>query len=72
MVDFYQIENEYGNVESSFGQRGKDYVKWAARMALELDAGVPWVMCQQADAPGVIVTISPLYLFLLDFNFLQR
>ncbi|WJZ87718.1 hypothetical protein VitviT2T_007081 [Vitis vinifera] len=50
-----QIENEYGNVESSFGQRGKDYVKWAARMALELDAGVPWVMCQQADAPDIII-----------------
>ena len=32
-----QIENEYGNVESSFGQREKDYVKWAARMALELE-----------------------------------
>nr|CAN72140.1 hypothetical protein VITISV_017107 [Vitis vinifera] len=53
-----QIENEYGNVESSFGQRGKDYVKWAARMALELDAGVPWVMCQQADAPDIIAKLK--------------
>ncbi|KAL6343138.1 hypothetical protein AAG906_019681 [Vitis piasezkii] len=55
-----QIENEYGNVESSFGQRGKDYVKWAARMALELDAGVPWVMCQQADAPDIIRPVEDI------------
>lgn len=51
----YQIENEYGNIESSFGQRGKEYVKWAANMALGLGAGVPWVMCRQVDAPGSIV-----------------
>ncbi|XP_057959150.1 beta-galactosidase 9 [Malania oleifera] len=50
-----QIENEYGNVESSFGKKGKDYVKWAAGMALGLGAGVPWVMCRQDDAPDVIV-----------------
>ena len=72
---FYQIENEYGNVESSFHQKGKDYVKWAARIALELDARVPWVMCRQADAPDNIVIISPLYLlhfiFSLDFFFLS-
>ncbi|KAK9081203.1 hypothetical protein Syun_030566 [Stephania yunnanensis] len=50
-----QIENEYGNIESSFGQRGKDYVKWAARMAVGLGAGVPWVMCRQTDAPENIL-----------------
>ncbi|KAH9649785.1 Beta-galactosidase 9 [Citrus sinensis] len=38
-----QIENEYGNMESSYGQQGKDYVKWAASMALGLGAGVPWI-----------------------------
>lgn len=52
---YYQIENEYGNIESSFGQKGKDYVKWAAKMAVGLGAGVPWVMCKQADAPEFIV-----------------
>lgn len=51
----FQIENEYGNMESSYGQRGKEYVKWAAKMALGLGAGVPWVMCKQVDAPGSIV-----------------
>ncbi|KAK9155177.1 hypothetical protein Sjap_002657 [Stephania japonica] len=50
-----QIENEYGNIEGSFGQRGKDYVKWAARMAVGLGAGVPWVMCRQTDAPENII-----------------
>ncbi|XP_010274045.1 PREDICTED: beta-galactosidase 9 isoform X2 [Nelumbo nucifera] len=50
-----QIENEYGNIESSYGQRGKDYVKWAASMAIGLGAGVPWVMCKQTDAPENII-----------------
>ncbi|KAH7573015.1 hypothetical protein JRO89_XS03G0051500 [Xanthoceras sorbifolium] len=53
------IENEYGNMESSYGQHGKDYVKWAARMALGLGAGVPWVMCKQTDAPEHIVKSFP-------------
>ncbi|MBA0871634.1 hypothetical protein Goshw_028436 [Gossypium schwendimanii] len=50
-----QIENEYGNMEGSYGQKGKDYVRWAANMALALGAGVPWVMCKQTDAPGDII-----------------
>lgn len=53
--NFYQIENEYGNIEGQFGQKGKEYIKWAAEMALGLGAGVPWVMCKQVDAPGSIV-----------------
>ncbi|KAE8660421.1 hypothetical protein F3Y22_tig00116951pilonHSYRG00093 [Hibiscus syriacus] len=58
-IKFYQIENEYGNVEGSYGQKGKEYVKWAANMALGLGAGVPWVMCKQNDAPGDIVRLIP-------------
>lgn len=50
-----QIENEYGNIESSFGPNGKKYMTWAAEMAVGLGAGVPWVMCKQADAPEYIV-----------------
>ena len=50
-----QIENEYGNEEHSFGEKGKRYVKWAMSMAEGLDAGVPWIMCQQSDAPGNII-----------------
>ncbi|PIA35985.1 hypothetical protein AQUCO_03400110v1 [Aquilegia coerulea] len=50
-----QIENEYGNIESSYGQSGKDYAMWAASMAYGLGAGVPWVMCKQTDAPEYIL-----------------
>lgn len=50
-----QIENEYGDVEGSYGQRGREYVKWAAEMAVGLGAGVPWVMCKQTDAPEFII-----------------
>lgn len=56
-MNFYQIENEYGDVESSYGHRGKEYVKWASQMALDLGAGVPWVMCKQPDAPDNIVKL---------------
>ncbi|RZB84034.1 hypothetical protein D0Y65_032463 [Glycine soja] len=50
-----QIENEYGNIDSAYGAAGKSYIKWAATMATSLDTGVPWVMCQQADAPDPII-----------------
>ncbi|KAF8085624.1 hypothetical protein N665_0656s0003 [Sinapis alba] len=50
-----QIENEYGNVDSSYGAAGKSYMKWSASMALSLDTGVPWNMCQQGDAPDPII-----------------
>ncbi|KAL9407198.1 hypothetical protein Peur_004170 [Populus x canadensis] len=45
------IENEYGNVMSSYGEEGKAYMNWCANMAQSLDIGVPWLMCQQDDAP---------------------
>ncbi|XP_040991166.1 beta-galactosidase 8 [Juglans microcarpa x Juglans regia] len=50
-----QIENEYGNVAWAYGPAAKSYINWAAAMALSLDTGVPWVMCQQADAPDPII-----------------
>ncbi|ESW04192.1 hypothetical protein PHAVU_011G074300 [Phaseolus vulgaris] len=50
-----QIENEYGNIDWAFGPAAKSYVKWAASMATSLDTGVPWVMCQQEDAPDPII-----------------
>jgi hypothetical protein len=30
---------------------------WAASMALAQDTGVPWIMCQQPDAPDPVVRI---------------
>ncbi|KAK9169463.1 hypothetical protein Syun_001603 [Stephania yunnanensis] len=52
------IENEYGNVNSSYGATAKPYIKWAASMATSLDTGVPWVMCQQSDAPDPVLRIG--------------
>ncbi|XP_057537409.1 putative beta-galactosidase [Amaranthus tricolor] len=57
-----QIENEYGPVEWEIGAPGKAYTNWAAAMARGLNAGVPWVMCKQDDAPGdVINTCNGFY-----------
>ncbi|XXG74073.1 hypothetical protein AAC387_Pa07g2886 [Persea americana] len=50
-----QIENEYGNIDSAYGSAAKSYINWAATMATSLDTGVPWVMCQQSDAPDPII-----------------
>ncbi|XP_039003307.1 beta-galactosidase 6-like [Hibiscus syriacus] len=50
-----QIENEYQLVEDAFHEKGPPYVKWAAQMAVELQTGVPWMMCKQFDAPDPII-----------------
>ncbi|KAI9192258.1 hypothetical protein LWI28_020101 [Acer negundo] len=46
-----QIENEYGNVMSNYGDAGKAYVDWCANLADSYQIGIPWLMCQQTDAP---------------------
>ncbi|GMH13104.1 hypothetical protein Nepgr_014945 [Nepenthes gracilis] len=57
-----QIENEYGYYEQAYGDGGKAYAMWAARMALSQNIGVPWIMCQQDDAPDpVINTCNSFY-----------
>ncbi|ERN18154.1 hypothetical protein AMTR_s00054p00133410 [Amborella trichopoda] len=57
-----QIENEYGDIEMVYGNGGKPYAMWAAKMALSQDIGVPWIMCQQYDAPDpVINTCNSFY-----------
>ncbi|KAF3447015.1 hypothetical protein FNV43_RR12195 [Rhamnella rubrinervis] len=50
-----QIENEYTLVEGAFHDEGKSYVRWAAKMAVGLQTGVPWVMCRQDDAPDPVI-----------------
>ncbi|KAL2342889.1 hypothetical protein Fmac_004174 [Flemingia macrophylla] len=50
-----QIENEYQNVQKAFGEEGSRYVEWAAKMAVGLETGVPWVMCKQTDAPDPVI-----------------
>ncbi|CAL4953450.1 unnamed protein product [Urochloa decumbens] len=50
-----QIENEYKLVEAAFHSKGPSYVHWAAAMAINLQTGVPWMMCKQDDAPDQII-----------------
>ncbi|KAF3450937.1 hypothetical protein FNV43_RR07026 [Rhamnella rubrinervis] len=50
-----QIENEYGNIMGPYGDAGKAYIKWCAQMAVSLNIGVPWIMCQQDDAPQPMI-----------------
>ncbi|KAL0541810.1 hypothetical protein IC582_021872 [Cucumis melo] len=51
-----QIENEYGNVMTpAYGDAGKAYINWCAQMAESLNIGVPWIMCQESDAPQPII-----------------
>lgn len=52
------MENEYGYYEAAYGEGGKSYTQWAAKMALSQNTGVPWIMCQQWDAPDPVVRIS--------------
>lgn len=39
---------------------GSQYVEWAAKMAVGLNTGVPWVMCKQTDAPDPVVSSVPI------------
>nr|KYP34212.1 Beta-galactosidase 16 [Cajanus cajan] len=50
-----QIENEYSLVEGAFHKNGVKYIRWAAKMAVGLQTGVPWVMCRQDDAPDLVI-----------------
>ncbi|XP_057767562.1 beta-galactosidase 15-like [Salvia miltiorrhiza] len=50
-----QIENEYGNIMGPYGAGGKAYINWCANMADSLSIGVPWIMCQQPDAPQPMI-----------------
>ncbi|AQL09738.1 beta-galactosidase 5 [Zea mays] len=50
-----QIENEYGPEGREFGAAGQAYINWAAKMAVGLGTGVPWVMCKEEDAPDPVI-----------------
>ncbi|KAL6223244.1 hypothetical protein ACLB2K_006632 [Fragaria x ananassa] len=50
-----QIENEYGYYEKGYGEGGKKYAQWSASMAVAQNIGVPWIMCQQFDAPETVI-----------------
>ncbi|XP_059656325.1 beta-galactosidase 10 [Cornus florida] len=68
-----QVENEYGDTESIYGDGGKPYAMWAAKMALSQNIGVPWIMCQQYDAPDpVINTCNSFYCDQFNPNSLNK
>ncbi|KAH9662969.1 Beta-galactosidase 3 [Citrus sinensis] len=50
-----QIENEYGAQSKQLGAAGHNYMTWAAKMAVEMGTGVPWVMCKEEDAPDPVI-----------------
>ncbi|KAJ4717252.1 Beta-galactosidase [Melia azedarach] len=50
-----QIENEYGNIMEKYGEAGKEYIKWCAKMAVAQNISEPWIMCQQSDAPSPMI-----------------
>ncbi|KAF2324627.1 hypothetical protein GH714_015730 [Hevea brasiliensis] len=50
-----QIENEYGSESKALGAAGHAYINWAAKMAVGLNTGVPWVMCKEDDAPDPVI-----------------
>lgn len=69
----WQVENEYGPMESVMGSGAKSYVDWAAKMAVATNAGVPWIMCKQDDAPDPVVIFNchfPRLFFFFYFSFL--
>lgn len=47
-------------MEYVLGAPGRSYAQWAAKMALNLGTGVPWVMCKQDDAPDPVVSLPLL------------
>ena len=63
-----QIENEYGDIEKPYGDGAKPYAMWAANMALSQDIGVPWIMCQQYDAPDHVVRNQELHAAEIDLQ----
>ena len=47
-----------------FGDAGKEYIKWCAKFAESLNVGLPWIMCQQSDAPQPMVHNPELFLLM--------
>ncbi|KAL4012838.1 hypothetical protein IC575_024983 [Cucumis melo] len=54
----------------SLWRRRKPYAMWAAQMAVSQNIGVPWIMCQQYDAPDPVVRVPFNDNFFRLFNWL--
>lgn len=50
------MENEYGTYEEEYGDAGRLYAAWSAKMALRQKTGVPWIMCKEWDVPTDVVS----------------
>lgn len=73
LLQFAQIENEYDHVRGAFkGGAAERYIHWAGRMALAQKTGVPWMMCEQKDAPGEVVTLFYSYSFMYILFYLKK
>lgn len=42
----------------AYKDKGVAYVNWCAEMAAAQNIGVPWIMCQQQNAPPPIVSFA--------------
>lgn len=65
---FVQIENEYEPESKVFGASGYAYMTWAAKMAVGMGTGVPWVMCKEDDAPDPVVSEMSLHALYAYFS----
>lgn len=64
-----QIENEYNHIQLAYKELGDRYVQWAAKTAVSLKTGVPWIMCKQKDAPDPVVSLkNPSWDYLCDLK----
>ena len=50
---------------SEYGENGKQYVQWCSQLVESYKIGVPWVMCQQSDAPDPIVMKIKKFIIIL-------
>ena len=55
-----QFENEYESVAKLYGDSGKKYLPWAAKLGSSLNLGIPLIMCF-GGTDGVIETINDLH-----------
>ncbi|GKV24149.1 hypothetical protein SLEP1_g33796 [Rubroshorea leprosula] len=55
LIILSQIKNEYEAERKRYGHAGVAHMNWAAKMAVGMDTGVPWVMCKQDDAPDPLI-----------------
>eukprot|EP00479_Gromia_sphaerica_P010798 TRINITY_DN508_c0_g2_i2.p2 TRINITY_DN508_c0_g2~~TRINITY_DN508_c0_g2_i2.p2 ORF type:complete len:203 (+),score=21.26 TRINITY_DN508_c0_g2_i2:237-845(+) len=53
-----QIENEYGHHMPNYGDGGIRYLDWLTQLARNLTSDVPWIMCEQNNAPADFVVAS--------------